>query len=481
MQPVDVAFAGIAAQAEMLRRKEISARELVESQLERITRLDPGLNCFRVVLAERALLEAAQADGRIGAGDERPLLGVPVGIKDGWDLAGELTTHGTGAYGAPPTEDSEFVTRLRAAGAIVIGKTHQPEFAQWMFTESSTWGVTRNPWDLQRTPGGSSGGSGAAVAAGLVGAASASDGAGSIRIPAAACGLFGLKPQRGRVPLTPFVDHWHGLSVAGTLTRSVLDTALWLDVVSGSSQRDPNTLPNPSEPFVAAAGRTPRPLRIAVSFASPTLAPVGAEQRSAVTATAELLASLGHTILHEDPDFGVRAGGIYSDIGASLSLRYLRGAVDDAAAIAHPRRLMRRTRRLARLGSLIPTSLLERDRTHEADLTARVNRVFDRCDLLLTPTVPVAPLAVGALEGRGALACMLVGLRGFGAAFTGPWNVTGQPAAAVPAGFDAAGLPLSVQLVGRPADEITLIEVAAQIEAERPWALARPPGFDGTG
>ena len=222
----DVAFAGAARQAEMVRAGEVSPTELVQLCLERIARLDPQLNSFRVVLAERALLEAEQAEARLKAGEERPLLGVPIALKDNHDLAGELTPNGTDGFPDPAAADCEMVRRLREAGAIVVGKTTLPELAICGFTESATWGVTRNPWNPQRTPGGSSGGSAAAVAAGLVPIASASDGAGSIRIPSASCGLFGLKPQRGRVSLGPHLEHWNGLSVNGCVSRTVLDTAL---------------------------------------------------------------------------------------------------------------------------------------------------------------------------------------------------------------------------------------------------------------
>src|SRR3954452_8487009 len=201
MDPRDLAFAGLERQARLVRSGELSSRELVATLLERITSLDPQLNAFRIVHAERALVEADQAQARLKGGDERPLLGVPVALKDEVDLAGELTTRGTDAFSDPAAADSEMVRRLREAGAIVVGKTLLPELAICGFTESATWGVTRNPWDRQRTPGGSSGGAAGAAAAGLVPIASASDGAGSIRIPAACCGLFGLKPQRGRVPL----------------------------------------------------------------------------------------------------------------------------------------------------------------------------------------------------------------------------------------------------------------------------------------
>src|SRR5215475_3443838 len=252
----DLAFAGAAKQAEMVRAGEVSPKELVQLCLDRIARLDPELNAFRKVMGERALLEAEQAEARLKAGDERPLLGVPIAIKDEVDVVGEVNMHGTDAFTEPASADCEMVRRLREAGAIVVGLTLLPEMAICGFTESATYGVTRNPWDPQRTPGGSSGGSGAAVAAGLVPIASAGDGAGSIRIPAASCGLFGLKVSRGRVSLAPESEGWRGLAVLGCLSRSVLDTALWLDVVSGGS-REPEAPPPPERPFVEALATPP--------------------------------------------------------------------------------------------------------------------------------------------------------------------------------------------------------------------------------
>ena len=232
-----VAFAGAAKQAEMVRAGEVSPTELVRLHLGRIERLDPELNAFRKVFAEKALLEAEQAEARLKAGEERPLLGVPIAVKDEVDVAGEVTSYGTDAFSEPAKADCEMVRRLREAGAIVVGLTLLPEMAICGFTESATYGVTRNPWNPQRTPGGSSGGSAAAVASGMVPIATAGDGAGSIRIPAASCGLFGLKPSRGRVSLAPELEGWDGLAVDNCVSRSVLDTALWLDIVSGGSRR----------------------------------------------------------------------------------------------------------------------------------------------------------------------------------------------------------------------------------------------------
>ncbi|MFL5893497.1 MAG: amidase [Thermoleophilaceae bacterium] len=466
MDSADLAFAGLAAQAELVRTAEVSARELVELYLERIERIDPQLNAYRVVMSERALAEADQADARRRSGGERPLLGVPIAIKDNVDVAGEVTTHGTSAYGAPARDDAEIVKRLRAAGAIVIGKTHLPELAVYPWTESATWGVTRNPWDPQRTTGGSSGGSGAAVAAGLAAAGSASDGGGSIRIPAACCGLFGLKPQRGRVSLMPDAEHWHGLSVVGSLTRSVRDSALWLDVVAGRAEGDAETARPPATSFADAAAATPGRLRVAISLKpSAPFVRVESEVRMAVEETAELLESLGHEVERRDPDYGVPL---------PLFLpRWLRGIRDDAVRLAQPRRLERRIRRLVQAGGLFSVDAVARARAREPGYTARFGAVFDDFDVLLTPTIPRLPWPTLRFEGLGPVGASLAA--GNVIPFVNIWNITGQPAASVPAGFSSDGLPRAVQLVGRAHDETTLLSLAAQIESARPWADRRPP------
>src|SRR5438067_2631037 len=307
MDAVELAYAGISRQAQLIASGEVSSRELVDLYLERIEHLDGKLNCFRVVFGERARVEADQADGRRGAGDRRPLGGVPIAVKDDIDVAGEVTAFGTNAHGGPEQSDAELVSRLRAAVAVVIGKTNVPELTIWPFTESATFGVTRNPWDRQRAPGGSSGGSAAAVAAGLVGAALGSDGAGSIRIPACWCGIFGLKPQRGRVSLAPRARAWHGLSVNGVLARRVADTALFHDVASGTTDIDHDSAPPPAQPFSTSAATPPGRLRIAYSTRFPpgVLARLDRDAARAVSETVELLSSLGHEVSEHDPEYGL--------------------------------------------------------------------------------------------------------------------------------------------------------------------------------
>src|SRR3954462_4893294 len=262
MDATDLAYAGAAQQARLIASGEVSAHEVVEGALRRIERLDPQLNAFRAVLAERALAEAHAADARRSEGEERPLLGVPVAIKDDTDVAGGPTARGAAASDLTPRDrDAEVVRRLRAAGAIVVGKTNVPELMMWPFSESQSFGAARNPWALDRTPGGSSGGSGAAVAAGLCGVALGSDGAGSIRIPGAFCGLFGVKPGRARIPQGQGDrEAWHGLSELGPLARTVADAALFLDATADGA---------PAGGYAAAAAREPGRLRVGLSTRLP--------------------------------------------------------------------------------------------------------------------------------------------------------------------------------------------------------------------
>jgi amidase len=464
MDATEIAFAGVTRQAELLRSGEVSSRELVDLYLDRIERLQPQLNCFSNVMAERARVDAQQADARRSAQEGRPLLGVPIAVKDVHDVIGEVTTHGTFAHdGRPAAADSQMVSLLRAAGAVIIGKTTTPELAIMCDTESLTFGVTRNPWDPTRSAGGSSGGSGAAVAAGLCATATASDGAGSIRYPAANNGLFGLKPTRGRVSLAPYDDHWHGLSVNGFQTRDVRDTALLLDLVAEQPFE---------QPLQEAAQAPPVGLRVAVSKQPPPfLAPPSQLMRvdpvllRAVDQTAELLRSLGHSVDEREPDYGMAS--------ADATTRYLRGIADDARAMAHPDRLQRRTRGIARLGSLYGDKLLTLARSREAAHVERIGPLFRDHDVLVTPMTVKPPVRAGQWEGRSGLATVLgmTMLCPFGVI----WNMTGQPAAAVPAGTSDDGLPVAVQVVARHGAEHTLVALAAQIEAETRWPERRPP------
>jgi amidase len=356
------------------------------------------------------------------------------------------------------------VRRLRDAGAIIVGKTTMPELGLWPFTESITWGVTRNPWDLERTPGGSSGGSAAAVAAGLVPAAIGVDGAGSIRIPAACCGVFGLKPQSGRVPRWPHDrdgSHWQCF---GPLTRSVLDGAIVFDVIQG-----PAATGEPAGQFERAARGSPPRLRVAVSEAFPagTRGTLSEDVRVALRGTAELLSSLGHRVVERDIDFRVRDNPVI----VGLMFRAIRNFVQE---VEQPQRLERRSRALARPGALITDGIRERLLEAEGRLRERLGRLFAEHDVLMTPVMSQPAVPAGVMEGRGATVTYL--WETGWVPFNVLWNSTGQPAVSVPAGFSATGLPVAVQLIARPNQEATLLSLAAELERERPWADRRPAG-----
>jgi amidase len=457
VDPRDLAFAGAAEQARMLAAGSITAPELLELYLDRIARLDRELRSYRIVLPDSARQEAGIAQDRLNAGERLPLLGVPIAIKDDVDVAGEVTTYGSAAHGPARTQDAEVVRRLREAGAVIVGKTAVPEMMIWPFTETVTFGATRNPWNTDYAPGGSSGGSGAAVAAGLAALALGSDGMGSIRIPSTWCGLFGIKPQRDRVPLAPHDDAWQGLSVNGPLARSVEDAALFLDVTA------------PGNDFVAAAKQSPGQLRIALSAKAPPglIVRVGKSQRAAVDEAGALLRELGHEVIERDPDYP--PSGVYSQ----ALPRYFRGVYDDAKALPHPERLDARTRAFARIGGLISERRMNAIRGAESEVAERIQSIYDDVDVVITPGTAMGPSRIGAYQRRGAISTLaLVAAR---VPFQALFNVTGQPAAVVPWDMDGKGVPTSIQLVGKPSDEATLLSLAAQIEQARPWTQRRPP------
>jgi amidase len=458
----------LTGQGRALADGEVSSRELTERSLGRIEATQPTLNAFRVACAEQALLDAAEADRRLAAGERAPLLGVPVAIKDDVDLAGQETPFGCAGRHRKAERDAEPVRRLREAGAIVVGKTNAPEVGQWHFSETEAFGATRNPWHLEHTPGGSSGGAAAAVAAGIVAGAMGSDGAGSIRIPAAWTNLVGLKPQRGRVSTWPDAEAFNGLSCYGPLARSSADAALLLDVLAGNVPADRHHVPAPAEPFALAADRPPRPLRIALSFATPVAAPgkVDPQHRAAVEALATTLAELGHEVEQRDPDYGL--------VGAALIPRGM-SAVDAWLSERQVDRsqLEPRTRVHARMGRLLGGAPRRAAHAAELPLRRRMGGIFDRADLVLTPTTAEPPPRVGRFEGRGYWATSTAASAA--CPFAWPWNVVGWPAISVPAGFTAGGLPIGAQLVGPAESEALLLSLSAQLEAVRRWHEQRPP------
>ena len=453
-------FEGVAETASAVTAGETTARAATEAALARIAAEDHRLNSLSVVLAEAALAEADRRDAALVSGEPPgPLQGVPLVVKEEVDVAGTVTTFGGHANSTPAASDAELVRRLRAAGAVVVGKSQMPEFGAFPYTESDSHGHTRNPWDRTRSPGGSSGGTAAAVAAGLVPAGIGGDGGGSIRIPAACCGLFGLKPQRGRVTTAPVPHLWWALGTVGPLTRSVLDSAVIYDVVRGNTEGD-RFRAGPTGSFVAAASREPGRLRVGWS-ARPAVRGVRPDPLhvAAVRDTARLLGELGHDVREVDPR--------YPDTTAALVPQFFAGIRSEADAVEHPDRLERRTRQTRRLGAWVTPRVLDAALRATERVSARANRVFDDVDVLLTPTTAHRPPQVGVLSGTGTVGASL---RAFPAiAYAAIWNVAGNPAAAVPRGLAPDGLPLSVQLVGPTDGEELLLSLAAQVERAAPW------------
>ncbi|MET9731030.1 amidase [Streptomyces sp. NPDC006458] len=458
--------AGLAETARALAAGEVTARVLVERTLARIEATQGSLNAFRIVRAEAALAEADAADRALADGARGPLLGVPVAVKDDMDVAGEPTAFGCSGEFPAVAEDGEAVRRLRAAGAVVVGKTNTCELGQWPFTEGPAFGATRNPWNHGHTPGGSSGGSAAAVAAGLVPAALGSDGAGSVRIPASWTGLVGIKPQRGRISTWPRGESFHGITVNGTLARTVADAALLLDAASGNHALDPHR-PAPLD-ISAAAGRDPGRLRIALSLKPPfTALParLHPEIRARVVELAERLAASGHTVEEADPPYG--------QIGLTFVPRATAGVAERAGEVPFPALLDPRTREAARLGRLLSGAPLRAARRAEAALHRRIGGFFTSYDAILAPTTAAPPPRIGALANLGGFATDRAMIAA--CPYAWPWNVLGWPGVNVPAGFTAAGLPVGAQLLGPAASEPLLVSLAAQLEAELRWHERWPP------
>jgi amidase len=440
---------------------QITATEIVRSTLERITQLDPLLNAFSTVLTERAYRDAERLDDLASTGGPcGPLHAVPVAVKDNLDVEGTVTAFGTVANSVPAINDCEVVRRLRCAGAIIVGKVRMPELGQWPHTESAHAGITRNPWDLSRTAGGSSGGSAVAVASGMVPVALGSDGGGSIRIPAACCGVYGLKPSRGRVTSAPWAQIWSGLATIGPIARTVLDAAIVGDAIRGNTPLDRYTLHDPTMSFTTAARTEPEPLRIGwLTQLGRTAPAVAGEHVEAVHAIARLLADLGHDV--------TRISTVLPEPAPVFLPHFLAGVREAADSVQHLDRLEKRTQMTHRLGRLATPAVMRCAVRARQRMASQVDALFDGIDVLLEPTLAQRPPHAGALD-RGGVVRQLATSRPL-AAFTSLWNVTGNPAAAVPAGVASDGLPLSVQLVGRIGDETSLLGLSAQIERAQPW------------
>ena len=465
-RPLDE-YVSLGSQAELLAAGEVSSAELVAEALERAEQVQGKLNPFRVIRAEKATAEAAQADERLSAGERLPLLGVPVAIKDDSDIEGETTAFGCAGDFTPKTADCEAVRRLRAAGAIVIGKTNTPEFGQWPWTESTASGPTRNPWDPDFSPGGSSGGSAVAVATGVVAAAMGSDGAGSVRIPASWSNLIGIKPQRGRISTWPDAEAFNGITCHGTLARNVADAALLLDVLTGNHPGDVHKPPPPPRPYAEAARMAPPRLRIAFSRKIPfslVATSLDPEVELAVASVAERIAGLGHEVENEDPAYGL--------VGVSFVPRSTAGVADWCRRVPDQSLLDPRTRANGRMGRVLGGPILRLARRLERPLARRIGRIFERFDVVVAPTTAKPPIPIGAFEGRSGWATdqLMAGA----CPYAWPWNVLGWPSINIPAGFTASGLPVGAQLIGPANSEDLLISLAAQLEPVSGWTDLHP-------
>jgi len=482
--------------AELVRSKEVTASELVEEAISRIESLNPRINAVVQKMYDQAR-SAAKVDLPDG-----PFRGVPFLLKDLISTVAGVPT-GSGnrlLMKIPATHDSEIVRRYKMAGAIIVGKTNTPEFGLVPYTEPEALGPTRNPWDLNRTPGGSSGGSAAAVAARMVPMAGGGDGGGSIRIPASCCGLFGLKPTRGRTPTGPDIgEAWRGFTIEHVITRSVRDSAAMLDAIAGPDVGAPYYVPSPARPFLHEVTMEPGYLRIAFTAQPLFGRAVHDDCREGLEATVALLRQLGHEVIEAAPRIDGEACAIAF---LAIVVAEARADVEWAAKLAK-----RKPRSTDFEGATYALGLLGRSMSASEyanaarflQTTAReVGRFFEQYDVLLTPTLSQPPVLIGALKPSAAEKAMIkiVGrlnagwfLNALGVIkpiaaktfdfmpYTPLFNVTGQPAMSVPLHWNREGLPVGMQFVGRFGDEGTLFRLAGQLERVRPWFDLCPDGF----
>lgn len=447
----------------------MSPVDLVDAVLARIDAVNPRINAYCTVAADHAREAAREAERRVARREPLGLLhGIPVSIKDLTPTAGIRTSFGSRIFEHHvPAEDAAVVERLKAAGAIVVGKTNTPEFGCKGVTDNRVFGATRNPWNTAMVAGGSSGGAGAALAAGLAPLAEGSDLAGSIRIPAAACGVVGLKPSPGRVPSYPSPNGWNSMAVIGPMARTVRDTALLLAAMSGPDERDPISLPAPGEDFLAACDQPLGRLRVAWT---PDLgyAPVDSRVAGVACAAARSFAGLGCALEEACPDFS-DPDEMFRALTAPMRAASLGQYLAEWAEQMDPVLVER-----MHLADGISSIDYERQQRRRTELWHTVRRFFERYDLLLTPTLAAPPFPIDApyppREIAGRATASPIGWF----PFTFPFNLTGNPAISVPAGW-ADGLPVGLQIVGRRYAEALVLRAAAAFEAARPWAHRRPP------
>jgi len=469
----DLLFRPITELAELVRSGEVSSRELVEESLARIDSVDGEINAFTFTDPDGAL---AAAD-KVSSGDERPFAGVPIAIKDlgvavaGWPLSNCSDLYADFA----PDYDSFVARRLREAGFIFVGRTASPEFGIVPVTESRRFGPTRNPWDTSRTPGGSSGGSGAAVASGMVPVAHASDGGGSIRIPASCCGLVGLKATRGRISRGPeFGDSF--LATDGTLCRTVAEAALTLDLLAGYEPGDATWAPPPAAPFAEAVGRDPGKLRVGFTTTPPMGIDPDPESIRGAEEAAKLLESLGHEIVPIDYSWPAdEIVATFVDLWAgmvSVGIAYA-GVLgyeitqDKVEPLSWD---------LFQKGLQLPSTKYLGSLTRLQQISRELIGLWSDIDVLLTPGLGQRPVPIGTINPHkedDPFSALIPDSSDF-TPYTAVWNVTGQPAISLPLLQGDDGLPTSIQLVGPPIGEELLLSLSSQIEAERPWANRRP-------
>ena len=468
----DLRYRTVAELAALVRGGDASPLELATAALERAERLDARLNAFVAIDGERMLAEAEA----VRPGDDLPFAGVPIAIKANVPVRGRPLTMGSALMAEHRAQtDANLVRRLRRAGFVILGMTSLPEFGILPTTEPRHGGPTRNPWDLSRTPGGSSGGSAAAVSAGMVAAAHGNDGGGSIRIPAACCGLVGLKPSRGRISRGPATGIGL-LAVEGVITRTVADTALLMDVLAGYEVGDATWAPRPNEPYADVIDEDPGRLRVAVSTDNWVDVRVTAEVDQTLREAAGILSGLGHEVVEATPPMPPHDElGVFLDVfGANVAMG-VAAAERLAGRAAGEDDIEPLTRAVFDHASALPShayvAAVARLEQHARALVA----FFAHYDVLLTPTLAGSPVPIGQLHGCGERPLEDLRRSATFAPFTAVWNFTGQPAISVPMGVGSDGLPTSVQLVGRPLGEARLMQVARQLQTDDSRTGLLPP------